>query len=252
MAATQFDHIIRLHRIIQKIAELGDEVASKILKGNKCKEEQTSLNLLVALFEILKGHKASSYKAVASFRLDKVSDDLVTNPQTVSIYAGITPVLVMTLPTALPSSDMNINVQFIANLINTTSTTFTAQGIETTLYIKTASAGEFYNGTSLNVVTDIIYIKPTNFRPFQYGESIPTTDVNCLTQTEVDNLFLFIEKKYCIDFGVYGQTTPETIEDPNVTPLPESARILQEDGFFLLQEDGAYLNLESNLIPSFY
>ncbi len=38
MAATQFDHTIRLYRIIQKIAELGDELSSKILKGNKCKE----------------------------------------------------------------------------------------------------------------------------------------------------------------------------------------------------------------------
>ena len=244
MAATQFDHTIRLYRIIYKIAELGDEVASKILKGNKCKEEQTALNLLVALLDVLKNYNPGSYKAIASFRLQKQTNDLLLVPQQVTIYAGNTPVLVMGPTTFLPSSDINTNILYLANLINTTSSSFTAEGLGDKLFISSKTAGDYLNGTPLYVVTNPEYLITLDERDFNYGQdAVPAAD-NCLTQTEVDNLFLFIEKKYCIDFGVYGQTTPETIEDPSVTPTPESAYLLLEDGYYMLQEDGFKIKLE--------
>lgn len=244
MAATQFDHTIRLHRIIQKIVELGDEVSAKILKGNKCKEEQTALNLLVALLDVLKGHVPGSYNSIASIIFYKVTADLLTTPQSVSIYVG--PTLIIHIP-ALPSNSLAVNTQYIADQINATSATFSAIPnwiVDGRLFIQTKVASDALNGSYLNVITDPAYIDTYQSQPFRYGQqAFPATD-NCLTQEEVDNLFLFIEKEYCIDFGVYGQTSPVTIEDPTIDPAPTSNYLLLEDGYYVLLEDGYKIILE--------
>ena len=242
MAATQFDHTVRLYRIVQKIVELGDELSAKILKGNKCKEEQTSLNLLVALLDVLKGHVPGSYNAVASFRLNKVTADLTTVPQSISIYADSE--LVINIAT-LPSNSINDNVQYIADQINLTSTTFTATADDERLFIKTVAAGDALNGIYLTINTDTDYITVLNSLPFRYGSTALEAGDNCLTQEEVDDLFLFIEKKYCMDFGVYGQVDPVTIEDPSLDPLPPSNYLKQEDNYYILLEDGFKIKLEN-------
>lgn len=247
MAASQFDHTIRLYRIIQKIAELGDELAAKILKGNKCKEEQTSLNFLIALLDVLKNYTPGSYNSVAAITLYKVTDDLTTVPQSISIYAGST--LIINIP-VLPSNSISVNTQYIADQINATSTEFTAIPnwiIDGRLFIQSTTAGDSLNGIALTVNTDTDYINTYQSQPFRYGQNyIPSSD-NCLTQEEVDNLFNLIEQKYCIDFGAYGQTTPVTIEDPTLDPPPDSNYLKQEDGFYILLEDGFKIKLEGEL-----
>lgn len=242
MAATQFDHTVRLYRIVQKIVELGDTLSAKILKGNKCKEEQTSLNLLVALLDVLKGHIPGSYNSLASFRLYKLTDDLTTVPQGISIYAGTSLVINIT---TLPSNSINTNVQYIADQINLTSLTFTATPDDERLFIKTTTAGDALNGIYLTINTNTDYIGVLNSLPFRYGSTAFEAENNCLTQEEVDNLFLFIEKKYCMDFGVYGQVDPVTIEDPSLDPLPTSNYLKQEDNFYILLEDGFKIKLEN-------
>ena len=241
MAATQFDHTVRLYRIVQKIVELGDELSAKILKGNKCKEEQTSLNLLVALLDVLKGHVPGSYNAVASFRLYKLTSDLTTIPQSISIYAGSE--LIIDIAT-LPSNSINDNIQYIADQINLTSTTFTATADDERLFIISTTTGDALNGLYLTINTDVAYIDVLNSMPFRYGDTALPEGDNCLTQEEVDALFLFIEKKYCMDFGVYGQVDPVTIEDPSLDPLPPTNYLKQEDNFYILLEDGFKIKLE--------
>lgn len=247
MAASQFDHTIRLYRIIQKIAELGDELSAKILKGNKCKEEQTSLNLLVALLDVLKNYTPGSYNSVAAVTLYKVSEDLTTIPQSITIYVGST--LIIDIP-VLPSNSISINTQYIADQINATSTEFTAIPnwiVDGRLFILSVNPGDSINGLPLNVITDTEYIATYQSQPFRYGQNyIPSSD-NCLTQEEVDNLFYFIEQKYCMDFGAYGQTTPVTIEDPTLDPPPDSNYLKQEDNFYILLEDGFKIKLEGEL-----
>ena len=242
MAATQFDHTVRLYRIVQKIVELGDELSAKILKGNKCKEEQTSLNLLVALLDALKGHVPGSYNSIASFRLYKLSDDLLTVPQGIEIYVGSTLIINIV---ALPSNSIITNVQYIVDQINATSVTFDAIADDDRVFIKSTTAGDTLNGQFLNVITDTDYLDIFNSYPFQFGQTALPAGYNCLTQEEVDNLFLFIEKKYCIDFGVYGQVNPVTIENPSLTPTPPSNYLKTEDNFYLLLEDGFKIKLQN-------
>lgn len=250
MAATQFDHTIRLYRIIQKIVELGDELSSKILKGNKCKEEQTSLNLLVALLDVLKGHVPGSYNSIASFRLYKLTDNLLTVPQGIEIYVGST--LIINIA-ALPSNSIITNVQYIVDQINATSVTFDATADDDRVFINSTTAGDTLNGQFLNVITDTEYLNTFDSYAFQFGQTALPAGDNCLTQEEVDNLFLFIEKKYCMDFGVYGQVNPVTIENPSLTPTPPSNYLKTEDNFYLLLEDGFKIKLEDTIYsPTFY
>lgn len=242
MAATQFDHTVRLYRIVQKIVELGDELSAKILKGNKCKEEQTSLNLLVALLDALKGHVPGSYNSIASFRLYKLTEDLLTVPQGIEIYIGST--LIINIA-ALPSNSIITNVQYIVDQINATSITFDAIADDDRVFIKSTTAGDTLNGQFLNVITNTQYLNIFDSYPFQFGQTALPAGYNCLTQEEVDNLFLFIEKKYCMDFGVYGQVNPVTIENPSLSPTPPSNYLKTEDNFYLLLEDGFKIKLEN-------
>ena len=242
MAATQFDHTVRLYRIVQKIVELGDELSAKILKGNKCKEEQTSLNLLVALLDALKGHVPGSYKSIASFRLYKLTDDLLTVPQGIEIYIGSTLIINIV---ALPSNSIITNVQYIVDQINATSVTFDAIADDDRVFIKSTTAGDTLNGQFLNVITDTDYLDIFDSYAFQFGQTALPAGDNCLTQEEVDALFLFIEKKYCMDFGVYGQVNPVTIENPSLSPIPPSNYLKTEDNFYLLLEDGFKIKLEN-------
>jgi hypothetical protein len=249
MGATQFDHTIRLYRIVQKIVELGDELSAKILKGNKCKEEQTSLNLLVALLDVLKGHVPGSYNSIASFRLYKLTDDLLTVPQGIEIYVGST--LIINIA-ALPSNSIITNVQYIVNQINATSVTFDATADNDRVFINSTTAGDTLNGQFLNVITDTDYLNTFDSYPFQFGQTALPVGDNCLTQEEVDALFLFIEKKYCMDFGVYGQVNPVTIENPSLTPTPPSNYLKQEDNFYILLEDGFKIKLEDTSSQSYF
>jgi len=241
MAATQFDHTVRLYRIIQKIVELGDELSAKILKGNKCKEEQTSLNLLVAFLDVLKGHVPGSYNSIASFRLYKLTENLLTVPQGIEIYAG--DLLVVNIP-ALPSNSIITNVQYIADQINLTSTDFVATADDDRLFINSTIPGDTLNGQFLTVITDTDYLNTLDSYAFQFGQTALPEGDNCLTQEEVDALFYLIEQKYCMDFGVYGQVNPVTIENPSLTPTPPSNYLKQEDNFYILLEDGFKIKLE--------
>jgi hypothetical protein len=248
-----FDNTLRITILLQSISDRLDCITKKLKTFKDCSQEELDeLFYLNTLSEILCRYSGNEVRAIASFNVSKLTEDILSTgfPGFGVSINGVPQGMVDIID--LDSNDLDDILDALVDSINNATPVsglnYTAFKVENKIFLIAEEGDTSVNGHVLTIdgpvsPTGILHFY--NVRDVDFGASPISLEANCLTETDVKVLWNKLQSKFGLCLPEYGQL-PQNLENPTDEELPESLTcgLLLETENDRLLEDGFRHKLE--------
>lgn len=191
----QLDNTVRVQLLNCCIADLGEEISDRLFLGISQDCQQTTLQLMIAFRDALACYKPNNGETLATGTVTLTggsSGTIVVKVNSLVINVAVT------YATSL-SNTASLLATAINNYLSNPNYTATANGAVVTISAAEESGDAPNDFVVSTTLTGTLTATTTNMT----GGVDADTDLNCLTQDEVDSMWDYVSKKCNLCFAPY-------------------------------------------------